>query len=177
VNSEHYRAGLVGINVVLVLLIAMGGFRAFQGASVPDDEMPPDRFNPVRYDIKDEGNQESSLEQFRVVSQVLDRPERRPDPVVQPPPENPNPPPVVQTPQDLASLYELLIVQENPDPSRSAFMIRNRRGGNPKVYGVGDSVDGYRVVSVDVVREGEAVVVVDNRGRDEEIRFVRPPNR
>ncbi len=176
-NPQHYRAALVGINLVLVLLIAVGGLKAFQGAGVPDDEMPPDRFNPIRYDIKDEGNQGSSLDQFRVVAQILDRPERPPDPVVAPPPQNPNPTPVVQTPQDLASIYELLIVQENPDPSRSAFMVRSRRGGAPKVYGVGDSVDGYRVIRIDVVREGEAVVVVDNRGRDEEIRFVRPPQR
>lgn len=171
-TPDAQRALIALANVLLVAFIGLLGFRTFKGGATPSNEAPPAEFSPLRYDIKSEGGQRSSVDQHAVSWQELDRPLPPPAPVAAI--EQPTGP---VTPQDLSRIYTLKMASYNPDdPSRSSFVVQGGPANSERCLGIGDSFDGYDVVEIIVEGEGDqrrAVVTVENAGRRETITLVR----
>jgi hypothetical protein len=171
--SPEGQRGLIALgNITLVGLIGLLGYRTFRGGETPASEAPPATFSPLRYDIKSEGGQRSSVDQHAVTWQELDRPL---------PPVTPVQPietaPVVNTPQDLSRIYTLKMASYNPtDPARSSFVVQGGPNAAERCLGIGDNFDGYEVKEIVVEGEGDgrqAMVTVENSGRRETIRLTR----
>jgi hypothetical protein len=157
----QYRALLALANVVLVALIALLGARTFVGTAAPANESPPVDFDPLKYEIKNEGGQRSSVDEHAPTWQELDRPLPPPPPPTQ---VDVGPPPA-PTPQDLSRLYTLVMASFNErDPSLSSMIIQGRDGAQ-RTYAVGDSFDGYQVVDIRIQGDGdtrEAIVTLQS---------------
>jgi len=176
VTTQQYRSLVALGNLVVFALIGWVGFRSFFPGEVPPSERADPTFDPLAYKLEDQEIESQTVAQrYGVAWSELDRPK----PVAPRPAATPRPSvEQVRTPQDLSSKYELVYVQSDPDnPRFGSCIIQSRRGrGKQRNVGVGDELDGYTVLEIEIRRtndETEAVVTVDDRGREDQITLRR----
>ncbi len=171
--TDRYRALLAVVNLALVGALGWLGWRTVAGGPVPPHEVLPASFDPIRYDIPSDAGPRSSISEHQVTWAQLDRP--APPPVAVQPVA---PPPTIVQPQDLSGLYSLLMVSVNEaSTDLSSFAVQGRDGQQKTLY-VGESFDGFTVLEVAILGEGdqrEAVVTLEAAGRRETIRLKRKP--
>lgn len=171
--SQRYRALVVLANLLLLAMIGWVGFRIFVGS--PGEPMPKG-FQPEQYQIQSEGQARSGAQQYEIVWREVDRSKPPPPPVAAttPVPDRPS------SPRDLSTIYELVMCSFDPrTPERSSCVLRDRRGspdGPQRMVGVGDDLDGYRVLEIAITGDKDnrvAEVTVDDRGTPSKISLRR----
>lgn len=171
--SGKYRLLIALLNLVLLLGIGWVLFRIFVGS--PGPPMPRD-WKPLQFAIQNEGQARSGLSQHGVTWTQIDRAKPPPPPVAAV--EVPQRP---ASPRDLSSIYELVFCMVDPsgDPKRASCVVRDRRGGEggaQRSVGVGDDLDGYKVLEIAITGEKDnrvAEVTVDDRGTQSKISLRR----
>lgn len=171
--TQQYRLLVALANLLLLAAIGWVGYRVFVGG--PSEPMPK-AFQPTQYQIQSEGQARNGVQQHQIVWREIDRAAPPPAPVqpVAPVPERPT------TPTDLSTIYELVMCSFDPDtPEHSSCVLRDRRGsadGPQRMVGVGDSLDGYKVLEIVVTGDADnrvAEVTVDDRGKPSKITLRR----
>lgn len=170
--TQHYRLLVALANLLLLGAIGWVGFRVFVGG--PGESIP--KVQPTQYQIQSEGQARNGVQQHQIVWREIDRAAPPPAPVqpVAPVPDRPS------TPTDLSSIYELVMCSFDPDsPELSSCVLRDRRGaadGPQRMVGVGDNLDGYKVLEIVVSGDADnrvAEVTVDDRGKPSKITLRR----
>lgn len=174
--SQRYRMLIAAVNLVLLLGIGWVLYRIFVGSPPGPGEAMPRDFRPLQFQIQNEGQARSSLSQHAVTWSQIDRAKPPPAPVT-PTVEVPQRP---ASPRDLSSIYELVLCQVDPggDPTRGSCVVRDRRtaDGPQRSVGVGDDLDGYKVLEITISGEKDnrvAEVTVDDRGTRNKISLRR----
>lgn len=89
------------------------------------------------------------------------------------------PPPAVVDPAALAGRYRLLLVSEDrQDPERSTAIVASSSGGQQRTVMIGDDLDGYEVVALEVQVDGNerrALLVARRGDQRQELRTERSP--
>ncbi|MBX3472648.1 MAG: hypothetical protein KF878_37830 [Planctomycetes bacterium] len=89
------------------------------------------------------------------------------------------PPPPVVDPAALAGRYRLLLVSEDrQDPERSTAIVASSSGGQQRTVMIGDDLDGYEVVALEVQVDGNerrALLVARRGDQRQELRTERSP--
>lgn len=172
--SQRYRLLVALANLLLLGAIGWVGFRIFMGG--PAESMPKG-FQPTQYQIQSEGQARNGLQQHQIVWREIDRAAPPPAPVQ---PTGPAVPERPSSPTDLSTIYELVMCSFDPNtPERSSCVLRDRRGspdGPQRMVGVGDDLDGYRVLEINITGDNEnrvAEVTVDDRGKPSKITLRR----
>jgi hypothetical protein len=164
---------LVG-NVVLILLTSQLVWGAVRGHQVPDDERPPAGFDPVRYDLPP-SERGQSLAMFASIWTTLDRPEPEPEPVI----VEQQVAPAEAGPASPDRLFEVILVMEDADETRSSAIVQRRGGSSQRSVGVGDRLDdGSLVVAIQVRLQGDertAVLLLERGQQTFELAVREPP--
>lgn len=174
--SQRYRLLISLANLALLLGIAFVGYRIFVAGAPAAGEAMPKGFKPTQLAIQSEGQARSTVQQHEIVWREIDRPKAAPAPVTAAP-EIPAQP---FSPRDLSTIYELVMCSFDPAaPTRSSCVLRDRRGpqdGPQRMVGVGDDLDGYKVLEIAISGDKDnrvAEVTVDDRGTPSKISLRR----
>ena len=169
-SAAHYRALIALANFLLLGAITLVGIRSFRGATPAANEMPPNNFSPLQFEIPYNTGPRTSIREYMVIWQQLDRPKPR---VIRSAPVNTPQQPRVT---DLSGRYSLVMANYSPQDPKSSTVIL--QGPGPQVtLAVGDKLaDGYEVKSIIVRGRGdsrEAVVTVTRSGKEQKISLKR----
>lgn len=157
-------------NLILLGAIAFLGFQIFRGSPFGPAETPSDSFNPLQYQIADNSGPRSSIQQYSVIWQALDRP--KPPPA--PPPARPQPQPQQPTVQSLGTRLRVVAVMAADEPDKSTAIVETRGSGQQQMIKVGQKLQGYEVVAIRPDGEDSAVVTVRGpAAKNEDIRLTK----
>ncbi len=175
-SAQHYRALIAVANVLLLALISVVGLRSFTGSKPGAGEVPPDNFQPLQFEIPFNTGPRSSIREYVVIWQQLDRP--KPRRVALP---NAGNRPIKPRVSDLASMYTLLMANYSPENEDSSTVIIQKGPSSQITLAVGDKLpDGYEVSRIVVRGRGdarEAILTFTRSGKSQSITLKRAQNK
>lgn len=162
----------------LRLLVAFGnlgligaiGFLAFtivRGASFSPLETPDPNFDATKYQIADTSGPRSSIQEYAIIWQGLDR---KPPPAPKPQPVKRAPPP--PSVQSIASRIKVVAVyQDDEDPEKSTAIVETN--GQQQMLKYGQKLQGFEVVGIR--SEGKTAILTFKGpgGKPEDVRLAK----
>ncbi|MBL4848854.1 MAG: hypothetical protein JKY65_25305 [Planctomycetes bacterium] len=157
-------------NVLLIAAIAALAFSIIRGSSFSELETPNTNFDAVKFQIADTSGPRSSIQEFSVVWQALDRKVIVVAPKIAPP--KPAPAPTIQT---LGSRLRVVAVHDDhDDPKKSTAIVETRGNGQQQMVKYGQKLQGYTIVGIRSEGESSAILTVKGpTGKSEDIRLVK----
>lgn len=154
-------------NLGLILAIGLLAFTIIRGADFSDLETPSDKFDAVKYQIADTSGPRSSIQEFAIIWQALDR--KPPKQIVAPPPVRKAPAPTVQS---IASRIKVVAIhQDKEDPKKSTAIVETN--GQQQMLKYGEKLQGFEVVGIRAEGKTAILTFKGPGGKPEDVRLAK----
>jgi len=154
-------------NVGLIGAIAFLAFTIVRGAAFSPLETPDPKFDAIKYQIADTSGPRSSIQEYAIIWQAMDRkavPKPRPAPV--------KPPPPAPTVQSIASRIKVVAVhQDDDDPKKSTAIVETN--GQQQMLKYGQKLQGFEVVGIRAEGKTAILTFKGPTGKPEDVRLAK----
>jgi type II secretory pathway component PulC len=153
-------------NLGLIVAIGFLAFTIVRGASFSPLETPDPKFDAIKYQIADTSGPRSSIQEYAIIWQALDRkpkPKPRPAPVKPPPPR--------PTVQSIASRIKVVAIHQDDDPKKSTAIVETN--GQQQMLKYGEKLQGFEVVGIRAEGKTAILTFKGPTGKPEDVRLAK----
>lgn len=153
-------------NLALIGAIGFLAFTIVRGAKFSPLETPDPKFDAIKYQIADTSGPRSSIQEYAIIWQALDRkapPPPRPQPVRRPPPK--------PTVQSIASRIKVVAVHQDEDPKKSTAIVETN--GQQQMLKYGQKLQGFEVVGIRAEGKTAILTFKGPTGKPEDVRLAK----